>query len=115
MAQYGVSLNAILQLSDQLKAVAKKDLRPGDWIFAKTLNSTYQIRVLEDRLFEVSGGWFDRHKESSTQVRILGCTWGSRVIKTDIVAACGMSIEFSNRLITSMIEAIVVVPGCRTN
>jgi len=115
MSRYGVSLEAITQLSDHLKEVPKRTLRPGDWVFAKTVNSIYRIRVLDDGYYEVSGGWFERRGIPATKLRIHGCTWGSRVIKSDIVAACGMSIEFSNRLITSMIETVVLIPGCRTS
>ena len=115
MAQWGVTLESILQASDQLKEVGKEELRPGDWVLAKTRNSTYRIRALGDGFYEVSGGWFDRHRMSSSKMRIHGCTWGSRTIKTEIVAACGMSIEFSNRITTSSIRAVAVIPGCRMN
>ena len=115
MSQYGVSLESITQASGKLKEVRKEILRPGDWVFAKTLNSTYRVRVLENGHYEVSGGWFDSKGLSPVQTRIHGCTWGSKIIKTNIVAACGMSIEFGNRLLTSAIVSIAVMPGCRMN
>jgi hypothetical protein len=40
------------------------------------------------------------------QLGIAGCTWGGSAIKIDIVAACGLCLEFTNRLTTSPIQKI---------
>jgi len=52
---------------------------------------------------------------SSAQLRISGCTWGGSAIKIDLIAACGLRIEFGNRLITSPIQKIFVLPQCMQN
>ncbi len=104
------SLDAIIAQSDNLKQVRKAELNFGDWVVVVTLNSVYSIRVVEDGLYSVSGGWFDREGVSPLKTTIAGCTWGGSILKTDIVAACGLSLEFGNRVVTSPIQKIFVVP-----
>jgi hypothetical protein len=115
MSSYGADLTSIVAAASGLKEIRKGDLVEGDWIFARTMNSMYRIRVLAHGMYEVSGGWFDAHGLSPALTKINGCTWGTRVIKTDIVAARGMSIEFQKRIITSAIRAVAHIPGCRSN
>jgi hypothetical protein len=110
MPKYGHSLDAIIAQSDHLKQVRKIDLSFGDWIVVVTLNSVYSIRVVEDGFYLVSGGWFDREGLSPMKTTISGCTWGGSIIKADIVAACGLSLEFGNRVVTSTIQKIFVIP-----
>ena len=74
-----------------------------------TLNSTYSIRVLEDGFYSVSGGWFDREGLSPFRTTITGCSWGGSAIKLDIVAACGLHLEFGNRVVTSPIRKVYVM------
>jgi len=105
------SLDAIIAQSEHLKQVRKAELKFGDWVIVVTLNSTYSIRVVEDGLYLVSGGWFDREGKAPLKTTIAGCTWGGSILKTDIVAACGLSVEFGNRVVTSTIQKIVVVPN----
>ena len=40
---------------------------------------------------------------------INGCTWGGSAIMIDIVAACGLHLEFGNRVVTSKIRQFSVV------
>lgn len=94
--------------SCHLREVRKADLQPGDWVFVKTIQSTYRIKVKEGGQYEVSGGWFERKGMSPTNLGITGCTWGGSAVKIDIVAACGLRLEFANRLITSPIQKIIV-------
>ncbi|MCB0833343.1 MAG: hypothetical protein KDC45_07770 [Bacteroidetes bacterium] len=115
MSLHGVTLTSITNSASHLLEVKKESLRVGDWIFAKTMNSVYRVRVVGGGLYEVSGGWFDARGLAPAITRINGCTWGSRVIKTNIVAACGMSIEFPKRIVTSIIVSIVHVPNSRSN
>ena len=115
MPLFGANLGSIIHAADHLKEVTKQSLSVGDWVIAKTINSTYKIRVVGKNMYEVSGGWFDARGLSPAVTRIHGCTWGSRVIKTDIVAACGMSIEFEKRIITSTIITLVHIPYSRSN
>ena len=96
----------IVEQSKNLLQVKKTDLRPGDEIRLKTRNSIYLIKVENDGSFIVSGGWFDRMAMSPIKTSINGCTWGGSVIKTDIIAACGLYLEFGNRLLTSTILEI---------
>ena len=46
---------------------------------------------------------------SPVRLSIAGCTWGGSVIKNDIVAACGLHLEFGNRLLTSRIRDVLVI------
>jgi hypothetical protein len=40
---------------------------------------------------------------------------GGSIIKVDIVAACGLSLEFGNRVVTSTIQKIFVVVNGSAN
>lgn len=104
--QTGFDLRNLTDSTSSLIQVYKHKLQPGDHIFVKTLYSVYSIKVLNDYEYLVSGGWFDLQKISPQKLNIRGCTWGGSVIKTDIVAACGLCIEFSNNLITSRINKV---------
>ncbi len=109
MLRAGYTLSALVDQTQRLKQVRKADLNCGDRVFVKTRNSIYSIRVSECG-YVVSGGWFDRKGLSPMKTTIVGCTWGGTVIKVDIVAACGLRLEFGNRLITSTIRKIFVMP-----
>jgi len=111
MTHLGQSLAAIVEQADELKQVRKADLRFGDQVVVNTLNSIYYIRVIEGGFYVVSGGWFDREGLSPMKTTINGCTWGGSIIKIDIVAACGLCLEFGNRVVTSVIRKIFVVPA----
>ncbi len=115
MSQLGHSLDAIVEQSEKLKQVRKDELRFGDWVIVVTMNSIYSIRVIEDGFYLVSGGWFDKKGISPLKTTIAGCTWGGSIIKADIVAACGLSLEFGNRVVTSPIQKICVVPNSGEN
>ncbi|MGH2567325.1 MAG: hypothetical protein ACRDGA_03225 [Bacteroidota bacterium] len=104
------SLNSILESADKLSAIKKSDLHVGDRVYVKTLNSCYALDVLGNGKYRVSGGWFDHKGLSPATVTVAGCTWGGSVIKVDVVAACGLSVEFGNRLITSSIQKIFLLP-----
>jgi len=39
---------------------------------------------------------------------IAGCTWGGSAIKEDIVAACGLHLEFGKRVVTSTIQKVSI-------
>jgi hypothetical protein len=111
----GISLLTMAPSLAQVSKLRKTDLAPGDWVFVKTLRSLYQIRVLENGLYEVSGGWFDRKSLSPAKTGIAGCTWGGTVIHTNVAAACGMCLEFDNRLTTSLIQRVCIVPYSSLN
>ncbi len=105
---FGGSLALQTKAVRHLPQVRRDELHPGDWVFVKTLSSTYRIKAKGGGRYEVSGGWFDRKGLPPTELAIAGCTWGGSSIKIDIVAACGLRLEFANRLITSPIQKIIV-------
>jgi hypothetical protein len=109
------SLEAITSSAEQLQQLRKSRFRPGDCLIIKTCNSTYVLRALEDGSYLASGGWFDKKGASPMKVRVNGCTWGGCIIKVDIVAACGLCLEFGNRVTTSPIQEIIVVPREQQN
>lgn len=115
MTSVGLSLSALVEQTPLLQQVRKSDLRSGDCVFVRTTNSLYSIRVLEGGYCVVSGGWFARKGLSPTRTTIVGCTWGGTAVKVDIVAACGLRLEFGNRLITSTIRKIFVLPAGHEN
>ena len=106
------TLDAIVGHVEHLESVRKADLELGDQVLVTTRNSTYSIHVLQADLYSVSGGWFDRKGLSPSKVAINGCTWGGRAIKWDIVAACGLHLEFGNQVVTSRIMEFQVI-RCR--
>jgi hypothetical protein len=111
----GFSLSAASAHSKELLAVRRTDLRSGDRVFVRTRNSLYVIRVTESGVYEVSGGWFDRKGLSPVHMSIAGCTWGSSIIKADVIAACGLCLEFGNRVVTTAVRSIVVLPNGTQN
>lgn len=115
MKRFGQSLEKIVQNSDQLKKVRKADLHFGDLVVITTLNSVYSLQVINDGLYLVSGGWFDTHNLSPLKTTINGCTWGGSIIKIDIVAACGLCVEFGNQVVTSPIQKICIFPNGMEN
>ena len=103
------TVNAILGQVGCCRSVRKADLRRGDRVLVATQNSLYSVQVLEDATYTVRGGWFDRNGLSPVRTSIAGCTWGGSVIKNDIVAACGLHLEFGNRVVTSRIREVRVI------
>jgi len=109
MTTYGHNLATIVNNADRLKQISKATLSLDDLVLVTTCNSVYKIRKKENNLFEVSGGWFDRKGLSPFVVTVRGCSWGGNIIKMDIIAACGLRLEFGNSLITSPIRKIAVI------
>ena len=91
-----------------MEQVRKGDLRDGDQLVVATENSIYSICVHEDATYSISGGWFDSQGLSPVRTSIAGCTWGGSAIKQDIVAACGLRLEFGNRVVTTRIREVRV-------
>ena len=113
--QIGFDLKNLSDTCSKQFNIYKNSLVQGDQIYLKTANSVYIIKVDEAGDFIVSGGWFDKQNLSPYKIKIRGCTWGGSAIKTDIVAAPGLCIEFSNSLITSVIHKIFFFPSNSTN
>ncbi len=115
MLETGHSLEKIVDGAVQLKQVRKEELQFGDLVLITTRNSDYSVSVLENDRYIVSGGWFARKGRSPMKVSITGCTWGGSIIKVDTLAACGLRIEFSNRVITTTIRKVCVIRGGSLN
>ena len=112
---YGYMLSALVEHAGKLREVRRTDLNTGDQVFVLTANSRYHVRVAEDGWYHVTGGWFDRKSSAPVRTRIAGCTWGGSALKVDIVAACGLCLEFGNRVTTSPVRKIIVIPRERQN
>ncbi|MFI5251697.1 MAG: hypothetical protein ACHQQQ_04610 [Bacteroidota bacterium] len=112
---YGHQLLTLIKQSDTMDRVCKDRLQSGDWMLIQTRNSRYSIHIGGDGWCEISGGWFDRKGKSHARVRINGCTWGGSAINLQVAAACGLCIEFSNRVVTSPIQRIIFFPGFTMN
>jgi len=108
-------LTDIVEESETLNQIHKSSLKVGDTIILKTSNSFYLIKVLEEEKYTVSGGWFDKNNLAPATITIRGCTWGGSVIKNDIVAACGLHLEFGNKVVTSRIIKIFHISALREN
>ena len=90
-------------------------MHPGDVVVLYTSNSVYRARQLSDGRFAVSGGWFDKHYAAEFITSITGCTWGGKCINREFVGSCGMRVEFGNRVITSVLQRVVRIPGTMMN
>lgn len=106
-----ISLETIIDSTILLKQVRKKDIRLGDTVYIITQNSTYMLTVLGINDYIVSGGWFDQTGVSPKRISINGCTWGGTTIKKDILAACGLNMEFDNCLRTSKVMKVLLLKG----
>ncbi len=111
----GHSLEKIVNGAVQLKQVLKQELQFGDLVLITTRNSDYSVSVLGDDRYIVSGGWFARKGRSPMKISIAGCTWGGSIIKVDTLAACGLRVEFGNRVITTTIRKVQVIRGGSKN
>jgi hypothetical protein len=105
----GYNLDKIVNDAAHLQQVRRDELQFGDVVLITTRNSDYAVYVLENDRYVVSGGWFARKGRSPMQVSITGCTWGGSIIKVDILAACGLRLEFGNRVVTTTIRKIQVI------
>ncbi|NIM05187.1 MAG: hypothetical protein GTN65_06125 [Armatimonadetes bacterium] len=103
------NLERIVEQTATLPQVRKVDLQFGDLVLVTTRNSVYSIYTLDEGLYLISGGWFDRKGLSPAKITIAGCTFGGRIIKSDIVAGCGLRLEFGNRVVTTPIRKVCVV------
>ncbi len=108
MKKAGPDLITLIERSRQLQGVQRADLRAGDLVLVATRNSVYALRVLDQATYLVSGGWFDHQGLAPLRTTVAGCTWGGCILKSDVVAVCGMCLEFGNRVVTSTIQKVCV-------
>jgi hypothetical protein len=106
--RHGAPLAVLVETSSSLHQIRKDDLHCGDLMLVKTRNSMYTIQMLDQGVCMVTGGWFDRKGVSPMRTRIAGCTWGGSAIKVDVVAVCGLRLEFANRLVTTEIRTVAL-------
>ena len=104
----GYDLTMLAAQSSHIDAVRRSDLQRGDLVVVSTRNSIYSLKVVDQGSFVVSGGWFNKRGLAPLRTTVTGCTWGTCVLKGDIVAACGMCIEFGNRVVTSSVRSVCV-------
>ena len=100
---------AITEIIELREQVRRSDLRCGDRVLVRTRNSSYTIWVLAEGSYWVCGGWFDRKGVAPQRVNIRGCTWGGSALKSDVVAARGLRLEFGNRVLTTPILEVRVI------
>jgi len=115
LIRYKQNLEKVVNRIIHQEQVCKKDLQFGDFVIISTKNSEYYISVLGVGSYWIMGGWFDKKGLSPVEIGIRGCTWGGNFIKIDIIAACGLHLEFSNGLRTSVIQKVVVCQGNAQN
>lgn len=108
MKKFGLSLSRIIEIIPGIRQIEKNDLKSGDQVFIFTGNSVYDIKKVDEKIYRVSGGWFDQNNISPCKISIRGCTWGGSIIHINLLAAIGLSIEFNNNLVTSPVSKIVV-------
>jgi hypothetical protein len=106
--QLGHALLGLVDFSTSGRELRRTDFHVGDWLLVTTVNSEYLIRPVGEDQYRVSGGWFDQKQLSPFKTTINGCTWGGSVIKLDVVAVCGLRLEFGNGVVTSTIRRFCV-------
>jgi hypothetical protein len=110
-----VSLEVMTRTAHLFPQLRKDSLRPGDWVIIRTMKSEYRLKVLGGALYEARGGWFDKIGNAPMIIGVAGATWGGSAIMPQVLAACGMRMEFNNRLITSPVQSITLLPGTMSN
>jgi hypothetical protein len=109
MRPIGYTLSSFGDMSARAGSVRRKEVSPGDSIMVRTQNSIYALRLGDDGAFSVSGGWFRRKGREDARMTITGCSLGGNMIRIDTIVACGFSIEFGNRLVTSPVRSFFVL------
>lgn len=97
------TLSALVETSARIDGIQRVDLRAGDRLQISTRNSIYEITCLGGDLYQVCGGFFDRQGTAPVTTTIRGCTWGGTAIHTNLVAGCGLFLEFGNDVRTTRI------------
>lgn len=103
------TLTRLAGVAPDLDGVWKRDARAGDWVVARTRNSTYTLAVQDDLSVIVTGGWFAGAVNGDGRVQVAGCTWGGSAILTGMLAAPGMCIEFTNGVRTTRVREVRVI------
>jgi hypothetical protein len=104
-------LSALVAVSNELEAVRRSDLAPGDRLIVSTRNSIYTLVARADGRFAVSGGLYSREGRDGGAVTVNGCTAGGRAIFTGIVAAPGLYLELGDGTVTTRIRRVRRIPA----
>lgn len=107
--KFGFNLKRVVEYSEEIEHISKDHFYQRDCLLVRTQNSIYTIRKTEEQSYQVSGGWFDKQGISPTKIIIRGCTWGGSILHINMLAACGLCLEFGNNVITSPVTQIVVI------
>ena len=102
------TLDRIAAAAQAVGGVRAHEVRAGDWVVVRTRNSVYAAAAVGDGTYHVAGGWFVGDR-TNLRVSISGCTWGGSAIRTGIVAAPGMYLEFANGVRTTRIQHVRLV------
>lgn len=115
MIHWGHILSELVEQVERQPNISKSTLHFNDRLIIKTQNSVYTIISLGQNDVLVFGGWFDKRGLTPYHTQINGCTWGGSILKQDIIASCGMCIEFANRVTTSSVQEILFFPTAGLN
>jgi hypothetical protein len=106
-----VPLDALVCAAVTLDGVRRGALGAGDRLVVSTKNSIYSLVAREDGCFTVSGGWFERQGGGARTLAVNGCTAGGHALFTDLVAAPGLFLEFSDGTKTTRIRRVRRIPA----
>ena len=101
-----IPIDDLAEAAGVVGGVRRQDLEIGDRVIVSTKNSVYSLTARADRLFDVSGGWFEREGKGTARVEVLGCTAGGHALFTDHIAAPGLFMEFADGLRTTRIRTV---------
>ena len=104
------TLDRIADAAGVTDGVRARDVHAGDWVVVRTRNSVYSAAAVGDGTYHVAGGWFIGDR-TNLRVGIAGCTWGGGAIHTELVAAPGLFLEFTNGVRTTRIQQAWLIPG----
>ena len=106
-----IPIDDLAEAAGVVGGVRRQDLKSGDRVIVSTKNSVYSLTARADRLFDVSGGWFEREGSGTATVEVLGCTAGGHALFTDHIAAPGLFMEFADGLRTTRIRTVRRITG----
>lgn len=108
-------LEMLVHKAQRLKIIRREQVKCGDHLYIKTVNSLYVLESIPEGYFSVRGGWFDLHGLAPAIRRVTGCTWGGSAIAINTIAAPGLCLEFDNRVVTSPIQKVWLLPVAARN
>ena len=109
------NLSHLTEHASRAVGIRRSELFAGDVLMLYTRNSVYTAQYLGNGKFSVTGGWFDLNEDQSSEISIAGSTWGGKCINRELLASPGMRVEFGNRVITSVLQRVVRIPGTLLN